>query len=52
MRSKQYFYESKNKDRRSLDSSVRWNDGGVARMWLAAAFLLLIGFILDKSDTL
>ena len=47
MRIKQYFYENKNKDRQSLDSSLRWNQGGVARMWLAAHFLLLFGFILD-----
>ena len=30
-------------------SSVRWNDGGVVKMLLVAAFLLLTGFILDKS---
>ena len=47
---RKYFYENKNKDRQSLDSSVRWNDGGVTRMWLVATFLLLIDFILGKSD--
>ena len=50
MRIKQHFYENKSKDRQSLDSSVRWNDGGVVRMWLVAVFLLLIGFILYKSE--
>ncbi|MEI6416589.1 MAG: S8 family peptidase [Verrucomicrobiota bacterium] len=50
MRIKKYFYENKNKDRQLLDSSVRWNDGGVVRMWLVAVFLLLIGFILYKSE--
>ncbi|MCX6958384.1 MAG: hypothetical protein NT164_07600 [Verrucomicrobiae bacterium] len=49
MRIKKYFYENKNKDRQSLDSSVRWNDGGVAGMWLVASCLLLIGFIFGKS---
>ena len=38
MRVKEYFDENKSKDPQSLDSSVRWNDGGVARIWLLTAF--------------
>ena len=59
MKVKQYFYENKNTDRQSLDSSVRWNDGSVAKMCLGSVlvfslrgnetFLLLISFILNKS---
>jgi len=52
MRIKKYFYENKNKDPQSLDSSVRWNDGGVAGIWLLAACRLLIVSMLDKSETL
>jgi hypothetical protein len=38
MRIKKNFYENKNKDRQSLDSSVRWNDVGVVGVWLAQIF--------------
>jgi len=62
MRIKKHFYENKNKDRQSLDSSVRWNDGGIARMWIGSVlgslfrgnetFLLLISLILHTSNTI